>query len=195
MTAAVDAGATVATHLFNGMRGLHHRDPGPVGALLSDARVTCEIVNDGEHVNPLVVGLAARAAASGQVALITDAVAATGAPDGEYLLGPQRVVHVGGAVRLPAGDPNAGSLGGGNGTLVENLRRAVTVVGLSLVDAVSATTSVPAAALGVADRFGSLAAGRAADLCVLDADLRLAGVLKDGRWAVSPAAQPDPGAV
>lgn len=182
--AAVAAGARVGTHLFNGMRGLHHRDPGPVGALLVADDVVCELINDGRHLDRRIVALAHRAAGTGRIALISDGVAATGAPDGEYRLGPVTVVHRAGEVRVA--DPDApdglGSLGGGELALDAALRRAVRVVGLPLTDAVAAVTTTPARALGVAGRVGSIAVGRDADLCVLDEDLAVTNICLAGCW-------------
>src|SRR5256886_10363419 len=89
--AAVDAGASHATHLFNGMRPLHHREPGPVGALLDRDEVTCEVIADGVHLHDTAVRLVARAAGPGRLVLITDAMAAAGMPDGRYGLGSMRV--------------------------------------------------------------------------------------------------------
>lgn len=197
---AIRAGARVATHLFNGMPGLHHRDPGPAGALLAADSVVCELINDGRHLHPTVVAIAARAAGRGRVALVTDSVAATGGPPGPYRLGGLTVEYADGAVRV-VDDPgvdaggNPGSLAGGSTGLDEAFRRAVQVVGLPLADAVAAVTSSPAAALGVGDRVGSIAVGRSADLCVLDADLVLRTVCLGGRWFSAgpvgiPAARP-----
>jgi len=198
--AAVRAGARVATHLFNGMRGLHHREPGPPGALLAAAEVVCELINDGQHLHPTVVALAHRAAGDGRIALVTDAVAATGAPDGHYRIGAVRVVSRHGAVRVedPAAaegpgspsEPLGGSLGGGAAGLDESLRRAILDVGLPFATALAAVTSTPAAALGVGDRVGSLSVGRPADLCVLDADLRVQAVCVGGRWLSDRRVEP-----
>ena len=106
---AVAAGISHATHLFNGMRPLAHRDPGPVGALL-DSQVTCEVVADGVHLHDTVIRLAARAAGPGNLVLITDAMAAAGMPDGTYRLGELAVTVTAGVARLarspggPGGD-------------------------------------------------------------------------------------------
>jgi N-acetylglucosamine-6-phosphate deacetylase len=98
--AAVDAGATHATHLFNGMRPLHHREPGAVGALLDRAEVTCEVIADGVHLDDIAVRLTARAAGPGRLVLVSDAMAAAGMPDGSYQLGSQQVTVTGGVARL-----------------------------------------------------------------------------------------------
>ena len=99
--AAIAAGVSHATHLFNGMRPLGHRDPGPVGALL-DRQVTCEVVADGTHLHDTVIRLAARAAGPGNLVLITDAMAAAGMPDGTYRLGELEVTVTAGTARLAA---------------------------------------------------------------------------------------------
>jgi N-acetylglucosamine-6-phosphate deacetylase len=175
--AAIEAGATVATHLFNAMRPVNHREPGPVVALLEDDRVTVELIPDGVHLHPAVVAFAAGAAGAGRVALITDAMSATGAGDGEYLLGDMAVVVRDGVARLVEG----GNIAGSTLTLDVAFRRAVQDSGFTVPDTVRAISTRPAELMGVADRVGSLAAGRRADLCVLDDDLVLQQVWRAGR--------------
>ena len=177
------AGATVATHLFNGMRPIHHREPGPAVALLASPGVTCELINDGTHVHPAIARLARRAAGEGRLALISDAVSATGAPDGMYTLGDVAVASRDGVPHVPDGS----SLAGGTVGLDAALRRAVDVLGLGLGEAVACVTSVPAAVLGVEDRVGSLEPGRCADLVVLDPELSVRAVMVAGSWVVAPA--------
>lgn len=181
---AVEAGATVATHLFNAMPGLSHRTPGPVAALLEDERVTVELINDGTHLHPAVLELAFGSAGAGRVAFITDAMGAAGMGDGRYPLGPLEVEVRDGVARLAEG----GSIAGSTLTLDEAFRRAVTVDGLPVEDAVRALSANPARLLGVDDRTGSLEVGKYADLVVLDADFGLAGVMRQGEWVVRPAA-------
>lgn len=181
--AALADGASTATHLFNGMRPLHHREPGPIGAVLEDDRVVCELINDGVHVHPTVARLTVRAAGRGHLVLITDAVAATGAPDGDYRLGEEPIVRRDGVIRSADGS----TLGGADITLADAVRRAVGYLGLSVVDAVAAATSVPAAAVGCGAEVGSLASGRWADLVVLDADLNVDAVMLAGSWIRRPA--------
>jgi len=103
-SAAVDAGASHATHLFNGMRPLHHREPGPAGALLDRDEVSCEVIADGVHLDDITIRLAARASGPGRLVLVTDAMAAAGMPDGSYRLGSMRVEVEGGVARLAAAD-------------------------------------------------------------------------------------------
>ncbi|QKV70160.1 N-acetylglucosamine-6-phosphate deacetylase [Streptomyces harbinensis] len=179
--AAVEAGARAATHLFNAMPALGHRAPGPVAALLEDERVTVELINDGTHLHPAALRLALRAAGPDRVAFITDAMGAAGMGDGSYPLGPLRVEVTGGVARLPDG-----TIAGSTLTLDRALRRAVTVDGLPIEDAVRALSTTPARLLGLADRTGSLEAGKDADLVVLDAAFTVTGVMRRGEWLVKP---------
>jgi N-acetylglucosamine-6-phosphate deacetylase len=173
--AAFDAGATVLTHAFNAMPGIHHREPGPIVAALADERVTLELILDGVHVDPAVAGLLLRAA-PGRVALVTDAMAAAGSADGRYRLGSLDVDVRDGIARLAGTDTIAGS------TLTQDraLRIAVHDVGLALPDAVAALTAVPARALGLGDRLGLLRAGAAADVVALTPDLAVSRVWAAG---------------
>ncbi|MBL1095322.1 N-acetylglucosamine-6-phosphate deacetylase [Streptomyces coffeae] len=182
---AVEAGATVATHLFNAMPSLLHREPGPVAALLEDERVAIELINDGTHLHPAVLQLAFRRAGADRVAFITDAMGAAGMSDGRYPLGPMEVEVRDGVARISDG-PTAGSIAGSTLTLDHAFRRAVTVDGLSVDEAVRALSSTPAKVLGVAGRVGSLEPGKDADLVVVDADFRLRGVMCRGSWVVDP---------
>ncbi|ATE57740.1 N-acetylglucosamine-6-phosphate deacetylase [Actinosynnema pretiosum] len=175
---AVDAGATVATHLFNGMRPLHHREPGPIGALLDDERVTVELICDLVHLHPTTVRLAARHAGAGRTVLVTDAIAAAGVGDGVYDIGGLEVRVVDGVPTLAGG----GSLAGSTLTMDAAFRNAVTGCGLDVVEAVRATSARPAELLGLAGETGRIAEGLAADLVVLDADLRPREVMSRGAW-------------
>lgn len=176
--AALDAGATAGTHLFNAMPGLHHRAPGPIAALLEREEAFVELVADGVHVHPAALRVAANAKPSRTV-LVTDAMAAAAAADGDYRLGRLVVEVRDGVARLAGSDTIAGS----TLTMAAAVRYAVRDVGLSLVDAVRAATTAPAAMLGLAD-VGTLEPGRLADAVVLDADLTVRRVLHRGRWVV-----------
>ncbi|MGW4804043.1 N-acetylglucosamine-6-phosphate deacetylase [Kitasatospora sp. NPDC004272] len=178
---AIDAGATVATHLFNAMPGIQHRAPGPIVALLEDERVTVELVNDGIHLHPSVVELAYGTAGAERVALITDAMGAAGMGDGLYPLGPLQVRVEDGVARLVEG----GSIAGSTLTLDVSFQRAVTVLGLSLNQAVTSLSTVPARLMGLGDTIGTLEAGKNADLVVLDSDsYELVAVMRRGEWIV-----------
>ena len=182
---AIDAGATVATHLFNAMPALGHRAPGPVAALLEDERITVELINDGTHLHPSVLQLAVRQAGAGRVAFITDAMGAAGMNDGMYPLGPMQVEVKDGVARI-SGGPTAGSIAGSTLTLDRAFRRAVTVDGLTVDQAVQALSATPARLLGIDDRTGSLTYGKDADLVVLDAAYAVVGVMRRGEWLVHP---------
>jgi N-acetylglucosamine-6-phosphate deacetylase len=176
--AAIELGAPVGTHVFNAMRPVHHREPGPVTALLEQDQVIAEVVNDGLHVHPSVVSLMFAAAGAHRIALITDAMAAAGMGDGQYRLGPLTVQVRDGAARLAQGD----SLAGSTLTMDNALRNAVRLAGVSLPDAAVSASLTPARALGLAERIGSLEAGKQANLVVLDADLRVVSVMRSGDW-------------
>ncbi|MFC9228634.1 N-acetylglucosamine-6-phosphate deacetylase [Streptomyces decoyicus] len=182
---AIEAGATVATHLFNAMPALGHRAPGPVAALLEDERISVELINDGTHLHPAMLQLAVREAGAGRVAFITDAMGAAGMNDGMYPLGPMQVEVKDGVARISEG-PTAGSIAGSTLTLDRAFQRAVTVDGLTVDQAVQALSATPARLLGIDDRTGSLQTGKDADLVVLDAAYDLVGVMRRGEWLVRP---------
>ncbi|WP_134740373.1 N-acetylglucosamine-6-phosphate deacetylase [Nocardioides sp. 503] len=174
--AALDAGARVGTHLFNAMRPLHHREPGPIAALLERPDACVELIADGVHVHPAALRLAAEAKPE-RIVLVTDAMAAAAAADGDYRLGRMTVTVRDGVARLAEG----GAIAGSTLTLAAAVRYAVQVTGLPLVDAVRAATSTPAEMLGL-EGVGSLVPGHRADLVVLDEHLDVQRVLHRGRW-------------
>jgi N-acetylglucosamine-6-phosphate deacetylase len=170
--AAIEHGATVATHLFNGMRPLNHREPGPIVALLDAPTVTCELIADGVHLHDGTLAYAARSAGPSRTALITDAMAAAGMPDGTYELGGQDVIVAEGVARLKAG----GSIAGSTLTMDAAVRQAVGA-GLSIVNVAAMAATTPAKVLGLDRR---LATGCAADLVVLDPALFVTQVFRGG---------------
>jgi N-acetylglucosamine-6-phosphate deacetylase len=182
--AAIEAGARVGTHLFNAMRPIDRREPGPVIALLDDPRVTVELITDGVHVDPAIYRHVTRAAGPDRVSLITDAMAATGMADGVYHLGPLAVDVVEGVARVAGTDTIAGS----TATMDVVFRYAVTHGGLdrdgALLSAVRQASINPARALGLP--ASGLVPGAPADLVVLGAQLDVWGVLRRGVWAVEP---------
>lgn len=175
--AGVAAGATVGTHVFNGMAPPHHRAPGPVFALLGAAPVVCELVADGFHLHPGTLAFAAKVAGPQRAALITDAMDAAGMPDGSYQLGGQGVVVRDRVARLV----RDGSIAGSTLTMDLALRNAV-AAGIALPDAVAMASTTPARALGLDDQVGALEAGLRADLLVLSPELRIKRVLRAGVW-------------
>ncbi|MER7772606.1 N-acetylglucosamine-6-phosphate deacetylase [Kitasatospora sp. NPDC096140] len=177
---AIDAGATVATHLFNAMPAIAHRAPGPIVALLEDERVTVELINDGVHLHPSVLDLAYGTAGPHRVALITDAMAAAGMGDGLYPLGPLQVRVTNGIAMLPDGSSIAGS----TLTLDQAFRRALTIGKLTLHQAVQSLSTTPARLLGLDHRTGSLETGKLADLVIVDSEsFDLVAVMRHGHWA------------
>jgi len=172
--AAADAGATLLTHLYNAQRPLKHRDPGTVGAALTDDRLTCGLIADLHHVAAAAVQVAFRCAA-GRLALVTDAVAAMGMPSGSYELGGDRV-------DVRPGEPPMradGAIAGSALRMDEAVANAVHHCGVDLLTAVEAATRIPAAAVGRAD-LGTLAAGSPADMVWLGEDLRACATWVDG---------------
>ncbi len=182
--AAIAAGATVGTHLFNAMRPIDRREPGPVIALLEDSRVTVELITDGVHVDPAIYRHVTRSVGPDRVSLITDAMAATGMADGVYHLGPITVDVVAGVARVAGTETIAGS----TATMDHQLRFAVEHSGLprdeALMVAVRQASINPARALGLPS--AGLAQGASADLVVLDSELTVSGVLHQGSWVVEP---------
>ena len=159
---AADAGLGMGTHLYNAMSPLKHRDPGAVGALLDDDRVVVGVIADGVHVHEGALRVAHKAKKSGGLALVTDAMEASGMPPGDYRLGGRRVRLEDGAVRLADG-----TLAGSALTMDQAVRNAVRFLGVSLAEAARLASAVPAAALGLR-RKGELSVGYDADLVVLD---------------------------
>jgi N-acetylglucosamine-6-phosphate deacetylase len=158
---AVKAGARHATHTFNAMRPLDHRDPGIIGEVLTDDRLTADIIVDGIHVAPPIVKLFLQAKGRERAVLITDAISATGMPDGRYQLGPIEVDVKDGKCT------SNGSLAGSVLTMDRAVRNVTQFSNWSLRDAVRAATMNPAQAVGLSSHHGVLAAGAAADFTVL----------------------------
>jgi N-acetylglucosamine-6-phosphate deacetylase len=177
---AVDLGATVGTHLFNAMRPLHHREPGPALALLEDAGVTVELIADGVHVHPAVLHAVIEAAGAKRVALVTDATAAAGLGDGEFRLGAMQIDVVEQVARVRGTSTIAGST-----ATMDQLFRFAAGLGsdrdAALAGAVNLTSTTPARALGL-DRVGSLRVGADANLVVLERDLQVSAVMAHGDW-------------
>jgi N-acetylglucosamine-6-phosphate deacetylase len=175
--AAVAAGARHATHVFNAMRPLHHREPGLLGAVLDDPQVSCEVIADGHHVHPAIVRLLRSAKGARATVLVTDAIAAAGLGDGSYHLGDTPIEVRAGRAQTPAG-----TLAGSTLTMDAAVRNAC-AWGVPLAEALAMASTTPARVLGLGRRKGAVAVGHDADLTVLDAELRAVGTLVGGRWA------------
>ena len=176
--AAFEAGASILTHAFNAMPGIHHRAPGPVLAAAADHRVVLEAIADNVHLDPHVVKLVFDSAPA-RVALITDAMAAAGSADGHYDLGAVSVTVENGVARAD----DTGSIAGSTLTQDVALQRAVQA-GVALPEAVRALTQTPARAIGRDASLGSLTIGMLGDAVLLDADLRVARVWSGPRLLV-----------
>jgi N-acetylglucosamine-6-phosphate deacetylase len=175
LIAGVDAGASLVTHLYNAMRPFQHREPGSVGAALTDDRLTVGLIADGVHAHPAALNLALRAKGWERVALVTDAVSATGQPPGTYALGGAPLVSDGETARRPDG-----TLAGSTLTLDRAVRVMVERAGAHVEEALSMASAVPARLLD-RDDLGRLAAGCAADLVLWSAALEVQATFVGGR--------------
>jgi N-acetylglucosamine-6-phosphate deacetylase len=173
--AAADDGTHYGVHTFNAMRAFSHRDSGIVGAVLSDDRIYAEIIADGIHVSPEVVRIFARAKGRDRILLVTDAISATGMPDGNYVLGTDTVRVQGGVCR-----DKEGRLAGSTLTQDTALRNFVSFSGMRLDDAVFGLTQNPALALQLEDR-GCIKPGAHADLAMIDENLCIVKTIAGGR--------------
>ncbi len=177
--AAIEAGATHATHLFNAMSGTHHRKPGLAAACLNEPGIHAEIILDGVHVHPQMARLAAHAKGRDGLILITDATAAQGCPDGIYTLGGFQIQVRAPLCTLMDGVTIAGSVL----TMNRAVRNAIEFTGMSLVDAAHIASLLPARLCGVQDRKGSIEVGKEADLAVLDPDFSVHLTIRAGEIA------------
>lgn len=178
--AAVSCGLGHITHTGNGMRGFHHREPGVLGAALALDSLSAELIADGIHLHPGALRAVANAKPADKLCLITDAMAATGQPEGTYSLGGLRVTVRDGACRL-----DDGTLAGSVLTMDRAVRVMVEHAGLPLERALVAASTNPARAAGLAQHKGSVAPGYDADLVLLDADLRVRMTVVAGQVAYS----------
>jgi N-acetylglucosamine-6-phosphate deacetylase len=172
--AAIQAGARHAVHVYNAMRAFEHRDPGIMGAILTDPEVTAEIIADGVHVAGPAIQVLIGCKGFDSVLLVSDGIAATGMPDGKYRLGKFEVSVKSGVCRN-----SEGRLAGSTLTLDRAVRNLV-ALGVSLRDAIRMATILPARRLGIAGKKGIIAVGADADLVALTPDLRVAGVMTRG---------------
>lgn len=172
--AAFDAGIAMVTHLFNAMSGLHHRDPGVVGAALV-ADVMAGLIVDGVHVHPAVVDLAIRCKGTDGICLVSDAISATGMGDGRWPLGDLTLEVADGVARNPEG-----RLAGSVLTLDRAIGNLMTFANVSLPEAIRTATHNPARLLGLDDRKGDLTPGMDADLVIFDPDLTVHYTLSAG---------------
>jgi N-acetylglucosamine-6-phosphate deacetylase len=176
--AGFDAGICYGTHLFNAMPPLHHREPGLIGALLTDSRPTVGLIADGIHTHPSIVDLAWHILGNTRLNLVTDAMAALGMPPGQHLLGDFDVVVDETSARLADG-----TLAGSILSLDAALRNLIAFSWCSLAEALPTLTTTPAGLLGLSGQRGRLAAGHLADLVLLSPELDVVVTIVEGRIA------------
>lgn len=175
----VRGGRATVTHLYNGMPPMHHRTPGPIPAFMrasANGKVVSELINDGIHIDPLLVGQTVAGIGRENAVFVTDAMAAAGMADGEYVLGPQEVRVKRGVARLMHGD----ALAGGTSHLLDQVKIGFDDAGLSLVDSVYLATRAGADVLGN-DKIGRLEPGAKADLLVTTENFNVISVIRDGK--------------
>ena len=172
------------THLFNGMPPMHHRSPGPVAAglrLAARGTVAVELIGDGVHLDPETVRMVFELVGAGNIALVTDSMAATGLPDGDYELGRSEVTVHDGVATLRSN----GALAGGTATLLEVVRTTI-AAGVSPAEAVLAATLVPARVLGLEGQIGALRTKMRADVVAVGPHFELLRVLRGGEILDAP---------
>ncbi|GMK37691.1 N-acetylglucosamine-6-phosphate deacetylase [Paenibacillus sp. CCS19] len=178
--AAADRGLRHAVHTFNAMRPYHHREPGTVGAVLTDDRIIAEVIADGHHVHAAGIELLRRAKGPDRVILVTDAMAAAGMPDGDYRLGELPVTMTCGVARLT----NSGNLAGSTLTMIGALQHMVREIGVPIADASRMASANPARQLGIDSVTGTLEVGKRADVLLLSDQLELERVWIGGQEIV-----------
>lgn len=176
---ALDWGATVVTHLFNAMRSIHHRDAGPVPVLLTDERCMVELICDGVHHAPVIARMAIDTAGIDRVAMVTDAMSATGKGNGRYLLGELEVDVLDGTARLVTPDGSVGAIAGSTLTMANAFHYLVNRVDCSIEEAAVMCATTPALWHDL-DEVGQLVEGRWADICLVDDSGTLQGVIRRG---------------
>ena len=171
---AIAAGASHVTHLYNAMPAYNHREPGVIGVVYNDDKITAELISDGFHIHPAVVRATFKLMAN-RICLISDSLAATGMADGDYSLGGQTVYVRNGQCKL-----KDGTIAGSTTPVMECMRRAVSF-GVPFEQALRAATFNPARAMGLIDRCGTLSAGKSADIVLLNRDLSVDKVIINGK--------------
>lgn len=171
----IERGITQATHLYNGMRSFSHREPGIIGAVLTDERVACEMICDGIHIHPTAMKMAVKLKGKDRIILVSDAMMATGLSDGKYELGGQAVFVKDGAARLANG-----ALAGSTLTLNRAVYNMVHLVGVPINEAVQMASLNPAKAINADKHKGSIEIGKDADIIAFDENLDISLAIVEG---------------
>jgi N-acetylglucosamine-6-phosphate deacetylase len=173
---AADCGLRQATHTFNGMAGLHHREPGTLGAVLTDDRIYAQVIADGVHAHPAAVSLLVRVKGQERTILVTDAIRATGLEDGDYALGDGLIFVENGISRT-----NSGGLAGSTLMMDKAIRNIIAFTGISFQEAIYMATTTPALAMGIYGEKGVIRPGADADIAVFDKDAQVRMTMVSGR--------------
>jgi len=173
---AADEGLTQATHTFNGMTGIHHRNPGVIGAVLTDDRIFAEIIADGIHLHPAIVKLVVRAKTPERTVLITDAIRAAGMVGGESELGGQRLTIKNGAPYT-----ESGGLAGSMLTMDKAVRNVMAFTGLPFASVLCMATITPALSIGLQSQIGTLQPGAFADMVFWDSNYTVCRTIISGK--------------
>ena len=174
---AIESGASHVTHIYNAMNGINHRNPGPILAAMEAENVMAELICDGIHIHPSVVRMTLKLFGADRIIFISDSLECAGMPDGEYMLGGQKIIKRGRKATLSDGATIAGSVS----NLMECMRLSVTEMGVPLEDAVKCSCVNPVKAIGLDDSYGRIEAGRIANLAVLDKNLEILHVIRAGK--------------
>lgn len=174
--AAASIGVTQATHLFNGMAGLHHREPGTVGGILDDHTIYAQIICDGVHLHPSIVRLIHAIKSSERTILITDSIVGAGLLDGVFDNNGNEIIITNGIART-----RTGGLAGSTLTMELAIQKMMAYTGLPLERVIPMATSTPAEAMGIAQRKGRVEKGYDADMVILDTDLNVVQTFVGGR--------------
>ncbi len=177
---ALAAGACGGVHIFNGMSGIHHRDPGCAGAVLMDKNALAEVIADGVHLHPTIMALIYRLKGPEKIALISDCISAGGFSDGTYRLGELDVIVEQGIART-----KSGSLAGSTLTLEKSVKNMVSMVDIPLIEAIHMASLVPAQHLGLDKELGSIALNKRASFAILSNNLTVQATIIDGELVYS----------
>lgn len=173
---ALSLGACGGVHVFNGMKGIHHRDPGCAGTLLMDKTALVEVIADGIHLHPLIMQMIVQLKGEEKVALISDCINAGGLVDGQYRLGELDIVVEGGVARTLTN-----SLAGSTLTLNRAVKNMVELADVTLASAINMASRSPAEHIKVEESVGSIAVGKCADLVLMSDDCQVHGTIIDGK--------------
>jgi len=178
---AFACGARQVTHLYNGMNGMNHREPGVIGAVADAENAMAELICDGMHIHPAVVRATFKMLGDDRIIMISDSMSACGLGDGLYELGGQAVDVKAQVARIAGTDVIAGSVK----NIMECMKTAVKHMNIPLESAVKACTHNPAKAIGIYEQMGSISGGKKANLVLLDKELQIKMIIKDGRIVYS----------